>query len=153
MFFYFLIHNLIKQSYQIFGYHFPTEFPEALIRPSINFTIHYEALLVLMTKKRLLTFHAPIFLFLFQTHSPSVIPPFWASFKKFVTVYFYLAGGLAHHKTLNLKGQDFWSDFTPLYDLLSPQLPECHLPLVWFWSVLLPGGLQPSSRVPPTLSW
>jgi len=37
-------------------------------------------------------------------------------FKKFVTVYFYLAGGLAHRKTLDLKGQDFPSGFTPLYD-------------------------------------
>jgi len=101
---------------------------------------------------RLLTFHTPIFILLFQTQSSSVIPPFQASFEKFVTVYFYLARGLAHHKTLNLKGQDFWSGFTPLYDLLSSQLPERHLPLVWFWSVLLPGGLQPSSRVPPTLS-
>ena len=36
--------------------------------------------------------------------------------------------------------------------MLSPKLPDCHLPLVWFWSVLLLGGLQPSSKVPPTLS-
>jgi len=50
--------------------------------------------------------------------------------EKSVNVHFYLAGGLAHQKTLNLKGQDFSSGFTPLYDLLSPQLPEHHLPLV-----------------------
>ena len=71
-------------------------------------------------------------------------PSFWGSFKKLITVYFYLAWGLAHCKTLNLMGQNFWSGFTPLYDLLLPQLPEHHLPLVWFWSVLLLGGLQPS---------
>jgi len=35
--------------------------------------------------------------------------------------------------------------------VLSPQLPERHLTLIWFWSVLL-GGLQPSSKVPPALS-
>jgi hypothetical protein len=27
--------------------------------------------------------------------------------EKFVTVYFYVDGGLAHRKTFNLKGQDF----------------------------------------------
>jgi len=27
--------------------------------------------------------------------------------EKFVTVYFYLAGGLAHCKTFNLRGQNF----------------------------------------------
>jgi len=57
-------------------------------------------------------------------------PSFWGSFEKFVTIYFYLAWGLTHCKTLNLKGQDFWSGFTPLYDLLLPQLPEHRLPLV-----------------------
>ena len=71
-------------------------------------------------------------------------PSFQGSFEKFVTMCFYLAWGLAHCKTLNLMGQDFWSGFTPLYDLLSPQLPEHCLPLVWFCSVLLLGGLQPS---------
>ena len=71
-------------------------------------------------------------------------PSFWGSFEKFVTVYFYLAWGLACCKTLKLKGQNFWSGFTPLYDLLLPQLPEYRLPLVWFWSVLLLGGMQPS---------
>ena len=44
--------------------------------------------------------------------------------------FFYVDGGLAHCKTFKLKGLDFWSGFTPLYDLLSPQFPECHLP--WF---------------------
>jgi len=101
-------------------------------------------------RNRLLTFHVPFFTFLFQIRSSSVIPSFRGSFEKFAYVYFYLAGGLGCHKTLNLKGQDFWSGFTPLYDLLSPKLPEHRLLLVWFWIVLL-GGLQPSSRVPHTL--
>jgi hypothetical protein len=64
---------------------------------------------------------------------------------------FYLAGGLAHHKPSTWRARVFKSGFTPLDDFLSPQLPECHLLLVWFRSVL--GGLRPSSRVSQALSY
>jgi len=86
------------RNYQIFEYHFTTEFPEALIRRSLTLTVHYGALLVLLAKICFLHSTYQIFIVLFQIHSSSVISSFRDSFEKIRKRIFYIAGGLGRRK-------------------------------------------------------
>jgi len=103
-------------------------------------------------QNRFLTFYVPIFIFLFHVYSLLVIPSLRKSFKKFVTVYFYLAGGgVSPSQNLQPEGPGF---FIRVYSLIrlaftTASWASCTLGLILECP---PGRVAPSSRVLPTLS-
>jgi len=92
-------------------------------------------------QNKLLTFHVPIF-----PHPCFIIIYLLLRLHWEICNhgFFYLDGGLACHKTFNLKGQIFNHGLLPYMTCFHHNF-QFHLLLVWFWSVFLLEGLQPSS--------
>jgi len=107
-------------------------FLEVLLHQNRTSSAHYEELLVLLTR---ISFSHSMSQYSYS-FSTSVFHYHLLLLRLLWEIrnhgFFYLDEGLTCRKTFILKGQDFKSEFTPQYDLLSPEFPDCHQPLVYF---------------------